>query len=205
MFGIFKKKEKIEGYLRCFSLEYWWLTTFSESEQRYIENTIAPNEQGSYLTKGGILGTSQTKLRLIGSLATRFGKEDGPYLFKKIMDEAEKLLQENHSVTDAHFVYQQKLETWYKNHGRWPNAVEETKQACRQQIAISERAAKKFRKEYEGIDLPRHAGYQQLSRILEEEENFTEVVKLCHEAQVQGWAGDWKKRAERCRKKMQVA
>lgn len=202
MFRIFRKRERIDGYLRYFHLEDWWLTTFSESERNYIEDTIAPREQGSYLTKGEVLGTSQTKLRLIGSLAKRFGQEDGSHLFKKIMDEAEKLIQESHSVIDEHYVYQQKLETWYKNRGKWPNAIQEAKQACRQQIAVSQEAAKEFRKEYKDMNLPRHAGYQQLSRILEEEENLSEVIKLCDEARVQGWPGDWKKRAERCRKKM---
>jgi tetratricopeptide (TPR) repeat protein len=120
------------------------------------------------------------------------------------LKKAEKLSETEGSVLDAHFLYGQRLEIYYKDRGV-PGHLEKAIEACNQQIALGERAAKAFRREYEASPLPSHKGYLQLAIILEKQGKFLEAIELCRKAEEQGWAGDWKKRQERCRKKTDKA
>ena len=120
------------------------------------------------------------------------------------MEKAEELAETEGSVLDAHFLYGQKLAIYYKDR-ETPGCLEKAIKACKQQIALAEKAAKAFRREYKDSPLPSHKGYQQLAIILEKQGKFDETIELCRKADKQGWAGDWEKRIERCRKKADKA
>jgi hypothetical protein len=77
-----------------------------------------------------------------------------------------------------------------------PLAIE----ACKQQIAVSEKAKIAFLKEY--CSLPSHEGYKQLCIIMEKQKNYDEVIRLSKIAKGQGWVGDWDKRIEKCEKRL---
>jgi hypothetical protein len=51
--------------------------------------------------------------------------------------------------------------------------------------------------------LGEHTGYKQLCIIRENQGNFAEVIKLAEQAKSEGWAGDWDKRIEKARKKLE--
>ena len=99
-----------------------------------------------------------------------------------------------------HFFYQSKLEIYYRHRNNDLDALDKAIEGCNQQIKIAPQAAKAWKDEYND-PLPLHKGYEQLAIILEKQEKFDEVIKLCKEAMTQGWNGSWEKRIERCEKK----
>jgi len=48
-----------------------------------------------------------------------------------------------------------------------------------------------------------HTGFLQLCRIRAKEENWEEVLQLATQAKAEGWYGDWDKRVEKARKKLE--
>jgi len=48
-----------------------------------------------------------------------------------------------------------------------------------------------------------HTGYYQLCIIIEKEGNWQEVIRLAEQAKSEGWKGDWDKRIEKAKKKLE--
>ena len=107
-------------------------------------------------------------------------------------------------ILDVHFLYGQKIKIYYKDREK-QEYLEKAIEACKQQIKIAPKAAKAFRTEYKDSSLPSHQGYKQLAIILEKQGHFREAIELCVQADKEGWAGDWQKRIERCKKKLKKA
>lgn len=205
LLDFFSKPKKTKGLIGYFGLESWWHSEFSEDERRHIAATFQPlGSSGDSLTSGDISYTSQTAVGVLHNLAGWFSKEIDRPIAHKILKKAEELSETEGSVLDAHFLYGQKLGIYYKDRDI-PGYLEKAIEACNQQIALAEKAAKAFRTEYTDSPLPSHKGYQQLAIILEKQGKFDETVELCRNAEKQGWAGDWAKRIERCRKKADKA
>ena len=51
--------------------------------------------------------------------------------------------------------------------------------------------------------LAQHSGYRQLCIIREKQGNHSEVIRLAEQAKSEGWVGDWDKRIERAKKKIE--
>jgi hypothetical protein len=51
--------------------------------------------------------------------------------------------------------------------------------------------------------LGEHTGYKQLCITRENQGNFAEVIRLAEQAKSEGWEGDWDKRIEKARKKLE--
>jgi hypothetical protein len=193
-------KRRIKGNIGYFGLADWWLSAFTDEERRYIRERFQPlGFSGDTLTSGP--PTSQTSIGFLSALAGWFLKADDRAIAYKILEKAEELAKEVTPVLDRHFMYQTKLELYYKDRDK-PGYLENAIEGCLQQIELAPQAADAFRAAYKGSPLPGHRGYQQLAIILEKQANFREVIVLCARAQKEGWAGDWEKRIERCRKKM---
>jgi len=201
LLDFFSKSNKAKGLIGYFGLENWWISEFSDEERRHITETFQPlGSSGDSLTSGDISYTSQTAVGLLQNLAGWFSKEKDRPIAYKLMKKAEELAETEGSVLDAHFLYGQKLAVYYKDR-ETPGCLEKAIDACKQQIDLAEKAAKAFRREYKDSPLPSHKGYQQLAIIFEKQGKFDETIELCRNADRQGWAGDWEKRIERCRKK----
>ena len=99
-------------------------------------------------------------------------------------------------------VGQSKIEIYYRNRDNDANALKEAITACKQQIEIAPKAMIAFRKEYGDTSLPRHRGFEQLAIIKEKQKDFEAAIDISEKAKVQGWAGDWQKRIERCKRKI---
>jgi len=102
---------------------------------------------------------------------------------------------------DRHFLYQAKIELYYRNRDIDSFALSKAVEACNQQISISEEAKKAFIKEYDEL-LTAHVGYKQLCIIMEKQKYYEEVIKIAKAAKKQGWNGDWDNRIERSEKKI---
>jgi tetratricopeptide (TPR) repeat protein len=205
LLDIFTKPKKTKGLIGYFGLESWWLSEFTESERHHIATTFQPlGFSGNSLTSRDISHTSQTAVGLLRDLSGWFSKEKDRPIAHKLLAKAEELSESEGSVLDTHFLYGQKLEIYYKDRAT-PGYLEKAIDACNQQIALGAKAAKAFQNGDKDSSLPGHKGYQQLAIILEKQGRFDEAIELCRNAESQGWAGDWKKRIERCQKKSDKA
>lgn len=201
--GFEKSPEPIQGYIGYFGLQDWWLTTFSDDERRYIQTTFRPlGSSGDSLTSGAITYTDDSAVGLLGALAGWFGKTEQRPIAHRILDKAVELLT-TAPVLHVHFLYQQMIETYYKDQFE-PEYMAKTVEACRRQIALAPDAADAFKAEY-GDPLPTHKGYEQLAIILERKGCFQDAITLSLQAESQGWAGDWDRRIERCERKLEKA
>lgn len=203
MLNWFKGKQKIEGQFGYFGLADWWLSTFNDKEREYIERVYQP--MGSQLdsrplTQGTISYTSQTVTGLLSGLATWFTKSEDAYIAAKILEKAEETGQSN--ILDLHFAYQGMIQLYYRMRDAEPTALAKAIESCKKQIALASKTTKEFQREYPGSSLPAHVGYTQLAIILEKQKKYDEVLRLCRDAQAQGWNGDWEKRIERCQTKL---
>jgi hypothetical protein len=204
LFGFGKSSKRIQGSIGYFGLEDWWLTAFSDDERHYIQATFQPlGSSGNSLTTGIISYTSETVVGMLGSLAGWFYRKEDRAIAHKILDKAVELSSDA-PVLDVHFLYQQMIETYYKDRDN-SEYLNKAIEACRRQIALAPEAAKEFQAEYSDSPLPEHKGYKQLAIILEKQGSFQEAIDISHQAESQGWAGEWSRRVERCEKKLEKA
>lgn len=201
--SLFRKNKKIEGEIGYFGLQEWWLSDLTKEEQHVILSVYNPLGIGKdSLIKGKISSTSETVIGLLSGLSGWFKKPEYREIGYKIIKKAEELVSDKISFLDLHFLYQSKIQIYYRNRDNDEFALSSAIEACKQQISISEKAKEAFIKEM-GLPLPGHVGYKQLCIIMEKQKNFEEVIRLSKIAKEQGWSGDWDKRIEKCKKKME--
>lgn len=87
--------------------------------------------------------------------------------------------------------------------------VPELKNSYEQKIRDKEDKLAKLREKLsntnqnnKSITLPQHIGYKQLSIIMDKQNEYNEVIKICLQAKEEGWSGDWDKRIEKAKKKL---
>lgn len=187
-------KNKLGGLIEYYGLSDWWSGAFSNPEKEKIV-AIFPN-----VISGNIISTSQHPSLYLSNMVGWFKAEEDRHIAYKLIEKAEALSKDA-PILDAHFVYQAKIEIYYRFRDVDNFALEKSIEACRQQIGISNKAADAFREEYNDQALPFHVGYQQLSIILEKKLNFNEAESICKKALEQGWNGDWQNRISRYHKK----
>lgn len=202
MLGFFTKK-RVGGLIAYFSLEDWWLSTFTEDERQHIAATFQPLGASSVdsLTSGEIAHSSQSALAFLSNLAGWFSKESDRSIARRILAKAEQLAGCDTPILDRHFLYQAMIELFYRDRQE-PASLDRAIEACKAQIYFAPDAAQAFKNEYGDSILPAHKGYQQLAIILEKQARFQEVIDLCAQAAQQGWGGDWVGRIDRCKKKL---
>lgn len=200
MFNLFKKKPG--GSLKYYGLWDWWISTFSEKEREIITSTFQPlGAAENPLTEGEASYSSRSAVSLLSSLARWFKNEDQRTLAYKILEKADELADKA-SVLDQHFLYQVKIEVYYRFRDIDDFALSRAKEGCKQQIALSPEAAKAFKDEYGDQVLPSHVGFKQLAIIKDKEGDWAGAIEVCERALNEGWDGDWGRRIERYEKKM---
>lgn len=200
LFDALKGKGKIGGEIAFFGLEDWWLGEFTDADRMCVLAQYQPTGSSDYnLAKGQIWESSQSVVAFLGILAGWFNKDENRHIAKLIVRKAESLVNDATEVLDVHFLYQTKIECYYRDRDN-NDSLDVAIRACQQQINIAPQAAGAFKKEH-GDWLPNHKGFTQLAIILEKRKGFAEAIALCENALEHGWGGDWEKRIERCRRK----
>jgi len=201
--GLFTKRDKEpEGYIDYFKLNEWWQDNFTEQEKTHMVKTFQPmGASKDILVKGKFDILDNSPLSFLTSLSGWFDNPRDRELAHKIISKAEELVDFETNILNLHFFYPTKMKLFYKDRDTNPKSLATAVDFCLKQIAIAEKAAVAFRKEYEGSDLPTHEGYDQLCIILEKQEKFNDAIKYATQAREQGWRGDWNKRIERCKKR----
>lgn len=208
IFSFLENSSTIKGEIGYFGLSEWWLSEFSKEERDYIIKTFRPmGSTGESLIAGNISSTSETAIRFLSVLSGWFKKIDDRAIAYRILKKSEEMINESTRVMDLHSLYHSKIEIYYKNRNNDPDALEKAIEACKQQIEISLKTKSACKREdmklgIKNDSLPRHKGFEQLAIIEEKQNRFESSILISEEALKQGWAGDWEKRIERCKKKL---
>ena len=203
IFNIFQRQpEKIKGYIGYYGITDWWLAAFSEKEIEYIVEIFQPlNGTGNCLMKDDITETDETQISFLLNLSSWFKKENDRTIGFRIIKKAEELLTKTSNVLDAHYLFQTKIELFY----RWRDdeaLLTEAINACKKQIEISAETKIQFKKENKREPLPSHKGFEQLAILEEKRNNYQDAIDISKKALTEGWYGDWENRIERCVKKL---
>jgi tetratricopeptide (TPR) repeat protein len=217
--------EKLGGLIKYYGLTDWWLATFTADERHKIVETYQPMgftfewlveeasdelvEEASdelvegasdELTEGEVQFSSGSATDLLSGLAGWFKNESDRRIAYRLLGKAEELL-EKADVLEKHFMYQAKIQIYYRFRDVDDFALQKAVEACEQQIFISDGAAKTLKEEYGGQVLPAHVGFEQLAIIREKEGRIEEAIKLCEQALKEGWSGNWERRITRYEKR----
>ncbi len=196
---ILKRRPKVEGAIGHYNLGSWWVDTFTEAEQNYIDATYRPLGLTPGVMRGPYGAGSQTVAGFLFGLAGWFKKSGDRHLARRLLTKAEELL--GSGIFDRHFLYSEMIPIYYPDRDKEEDALANAIRACEMQIAIEKEAASAFRRAWGRDELPSHRGFKQLAIIREKEKNYSEAIRLSRTAFQRGWAGDWEKRIERCERR----
>jgi hypothetical protein len=203
------KRTESGGALGHYGLREWWEATLTHEEKHAMRSAFArpwaEQGAGNPLLEGPAYYSSESVVAFLSARAGWFYKADNRSVAFKLIAKAEELVPQEPNILTVHFLYHQKIQSYYRWRDDVPDALEKAVDGCHQQIEIAPRAAAAFKEQYTGETLPSHTGFKQLTIIEEKRGNFSEVVRLCELAESQGWAGDWIHRAERVAKRQAKA
>jgi len=195
--------DSTEGHVEYYNLQDWWLNTLTADERNTLLTIYKPlGFSSDSLNHGKIKSSSQSVVSYLSNLSGWVKKPEYRKIGYKLIEKAEDSVSNRTPVVDRHFLYQAKLELYYRNREIDNFALPYAIEACKQQIALSTKAKQAFLNEFD--ELPSHKGYEQLCIIMEKQKKYDAVIRLANEAKSQGWAGDWDKRIEKCTKKKNV-
>jgi len=203
---MFKKKKKIKGMIAHHRLTDWWLNELSEDERKTLKEIYSPMVMGSedpkaYLVDKDMGDSEKPPIKFLQGLLTWLHKPEHYNIAKKVIEKAEDDI-ENGDILDKHFLLDQEVQIFYRNREIVEGAFDKAVDACKRQIDIATEAAKAFKKEMPGQELPRHRGFDQLRIIRKKQKDYESVIEICREAKRQGWNGNWDKEIERAEKKI---
>jgi len=117
----------------------------------------------------------------------------------KIIDDNSKLFADSEFL---HFYYLNKIRFYYRNRELVDGAFDKAIESCINMIKIAKQLSNLNNKR-RIQDNPSHLGYEQLAIILQKYGKYEEVISLCQQAKDEGWNGDWDKRIEAAKKKLE--
>lgn len=190
----------VGGKIEYYKLQEWWLNVLSSEERNTLISLYKPlGLNPDSLTHGKISSSDQSVVAFLSNLTGWVKQPEYRKIGYNLIEKAESSLSNKTPIMDRHFLYQTKMEIYYRNRDVDDSALTSAIEACKQQIALATKAKQAFLKEWG--QLPSHAGYNQLCIIMEKQKNYDEVIRIASEAKMQGWTGDWDKRIEKCTKK----
>lgn len=197
-----RSKPKVGGIVGGNELSDWWLTTFTEEEREFIceRNRLAmlPRPDVDPIANGPLVKVVGSLARFVAGWAA-IGKPEHRSIDYRLLAKAEELVDDATDIVSRHFIFMHKAKVYYRWRDLDDFALSKAIEGCRQQIAISRKAARAL--ERDG-DIPAHYGFKQLAIIEEKLGNYGEAIQLCEQAKADGWWGDWDKRVARLRKKL---
>jgi hypothetical protein len=145
--------------------------------------------------------TKNLRKNLLLNLAYLAREPEDRSIANRIHDKAKEFFDMDDPL-DLHHWYRHVIGFAFRGRDPDPVALAETIEACEKQIAIASEAAEDFRHRI-SLQLPYHTGYERLAIIREKQRDYTEAIRLATQAKEQGWEGDWDKRIERCKVRIQ--
>lgn len=202
------KKPQIGGLIAYYHLQDWWLSSFNDEERKHIEEIYKPfGYPADYSFTKGNTTSSQSPSMFLTVLSGWFNNPRDRHLAHRIIDKANQLSEKGNpkakvASIDRHFALSEKIIIYYRDREKDPHMLDKAITACKEQIYIAPEVTKLFLKEYPGQPLPGHVGFEQLAIIYDKNNELQKAIDLCLEAKKQGWGGDWDKKIERYRNKI---
>jgi len=182
-------KLKVAGDLKFYGLEDWWFTTLTTDERESIVQRFSDKVYGPVP-----LASSANAANFLWGWASDFTKTPNDRVIaRKILTLALDRARAEKHILDEHFALQGLIEVWYRDRDELPGALDQAIAACEAQIAIAEKAAKAFRREYKDHPTPvppTHRGYEQLRIIREKQKRYDDASTLALDKKRTGWADD---------------
>lgn len=185
-----EEKQGMESVIDKCGLREWWNDEFSERERETIVNNI------------GTIDMSPASIpKMLSNIATQsfqnnFIKENRS-IVQKFYEKSDQLFENSDDMIDRHFFYDASIRFYYSDREN-KESMKKAIESCRKQIGIANSAAENF-KRLQGR-MPEHTGYKQLAIILDKQNKYDEAIKICKQAESEGWSGDWIPRIARYEK-----
>ena len=196
--------QKVDGLIGHFCLAEWWISSFTEHERKYILYRVRTWRAGpDALIKGDMsFLKSSDPASFLNNLTFSLRRPEDNSIARRV---AQKALETATEPRDIHSALLWTIRLNYYVRDSVPGALDIAIAACKRQIELAQTIADKHRINYPSgkIPLGEHDGYAHLVKILEKRHEYTEVIRLSEQANMQGWKGDWDKRIERCNRRLQ--
>lgn len=183
-----------KGHFGFYHLTTWWDNSFDDKEKTRFKEAYKPMGGSFEDLFEGPGGIEKSVVWFLTMLSGFLSNKSDAHLALKFLNKAEQSL-EGSTIIDKHFLFGQLVETHYKLRTAQVH-FENAKHYCEIQISIAPEASEIFLREF-GPPLPSHLGYHQLAIILEKEKNTEEAIRICKQAHLQGWHGDWLDRIQK--------
>ncbi len=199
-----EKQLEVEGEIGHFGLESWWFATFSKTERAYVERTYQhpglPTVKRP-LTTGSGPSAHESAAALLTALANQLStRAEERDLALRLLTKAEERAEAESDVLALHLAYDGMI----RLHDRWkeqfPDALDAAFAACYRQVRIAEKVVRGLRSRYPMRALPRHIGYELMTTMLAEVDNYERALDTCRQARTEGWPGDWNARIQQLTK-----
>lgn len=156
----------VGGKIEYYKLQEWWLNALSSEERSTLIGLYKPlGLNPDSLIHGKISSSDQSVVAFLSNLSGWVKQPEYRKIGYKLIEKAESSLSNKIPIMDRHFLYQTKMEIYYRNRNVDDFALPSAIEACKQQIALSTKAKQAFLKQWG--QLPSHAGYQQLCIFIE--------------------------------------
>jgi hypothetical protein len=186
----------MSGLISQYNLDAWWEKELTGEERKTIEGVYGTLANNSSI----IIDFDGGAFELVSGLLSWFYKPEYYQVINKIVKLADSMLPDVKNISDIHFYYLHKIKAYYPCREVIPGALDLAIKACEDQINIAKKSLKQFIKEG---GRPEHTGYKQLCIIRDKQGNYAEVIRLATQAKAEGWPGDWDKRIEKAKKKLE--
>ena len=214
---LFGAKPKAITKLKVMGLSSWYESTFSNEQRSYIEATLLQTEKRATSERGmsfGDITIYSDKCQFLTKLGECFdGTKEARDIAIEFCRKATEVGSED--LESHHFAFHFLISKLYKNRDEGEHYLQSVIEACEGQIAIAARVKKycieyrmktlKYSKKKAVEMLPGHIGFKQLAIIYEKQKDYEAVIALCRRAQTLKWPGDWDKRIERCKSRLEKA
>ncbi len=203
---ILGRRLETTGELGYFGLTNWWNSSFSKAEQTHMEAAFCTSgvpARAKPLTRDRGLVNYPTAAALLTVLGDRLSEKlEDRGLASRVLAQAEERALAENDVVGRHCVYHQMIRLHSKWKDQCSDAVNLIFAACHKQIQLAPEVAQALRRARPAEPLPTHLGYLQASALLELEGRYEPAIELCHQAEKEGWNGNWSWRIQRMARKM---
>jgi len=198
------KQLEVEGEIGHFGLESWWLATFSTTERVYIEKVYQPPGLPTVarpLTTGDGPSAYENAAALLVSLTDQLDTvPQEREMALRLLSKAEARAEAENDILSLHLAYDGMIRLHSRWRERFPDAPDAAFAACYKQARIGAQVAAALHDRYPMRALPRHAGYELMTILLAEVDNYERALYTCRQARAQGWPGDWTARIQQLTK-----
>ena len=121
------------------------MSEFSDEDANYILKTFQPlGTSGFSLIEGEVTNLSQSSTFFLSNLSLWFNNDQAKSIGFKIIKKAEDSIILGTDILDLHFLFDSKIQLYYKHRDLEPSMINEVENACIQQFEIAPKTGVEF-------------------------------------------------------------